>query len=346
LHLEKELALSKLLQVGLIGAGRIGQVHASTIAYHVSSAQLAAVTDPMPGAAQAVAAKFRVPTIADDYSAIVADPNIDAVMICTPTDTHAEIITAAARAGKHIFCEKPIALSLEATDAAIQAAEQAGVKLQIGFNRRFDANFARLRQAVVGGEIGAPHILHIVSRDPAPPPISYVRSSGGIFLDMAIHDWDIARFLIGSEIEEVYVQGGVMVDPAIGEAGDIDTHVTLLRFANGVIGTVDNSRQAVYGYDQRVEVFGSAGAIHTENNYPNNSVLSTADAVRRDPRVNFFMQRYVDAFASEIEAFVDAIAGDRPVPVSGRDGRMALAVGLAAKQSYAERRPVKVSEIG
>jgi len=338
--------LNNMLQVGLIGAGRIGQVHAATIAYRVSNAQLAAVTDALPGAAQAVAAKFRVPQIAVDYSAIIADPSIDAVIICTPTDTHAEIIIAAAQAGKHIFCEKPVALNLKDTDAAIQAAERAGVKLQPGFNRRFDANYARVRKAVADGEIGTPQIIHIISRDPAPPPLEYIKTSGGIFLDMAIHDWDMARFLIGGEIDEAYVQGGVMVDPAIGAAGDIDTHVTLLRFANGAIGTVDNSRKAVYGYDQRVEVFGSQGCIHTENIYPNNSVLSTADSVRRDLPLHFFMQRYVDAFAAEIEAFVDAIAGDQPPPVSGHDGRMALVVGLAAQKSYMERRPVKVSEIG
>ena len=338
--------MTKIFQVGLIGAGRIGQVHASTIAYRVNSAQLAAVTDAIPGAAQAVAEKFRVPKIAADYRAIIADPSIDAVMICTPTDTHAEIIIAAAQAGKHIFCEKPVALNLKDTDAAIEAVERAGVKLQLGFNRRFDANYARVRQAILSGEIGTPHILHIISRDPAPPPIAYMQASGGIFLDMTIHDWDMARFLIGSEIDEVYVQGGVLVDPAIGEAGDIDTHVTLLRFANGVIGTVDNSRQAVYGYDQRVEVFGSQGAIQTENNYPNSGVLSTAVSVHRDLPLNFFMQRYLDAFAAEIAAFVDAIVADQPVPVSGHDGRMALVVGLAAKKSFAERRPVKISEIG
>jgi myo-inositol 2-dehydrogenase/D-chiro-inositol 1-dehydrogenase len=337
--------VSKTLQVGLIGAGRIGQVHASTIAYRVARAQLASITDPVPGAAEAVAAKFRVPTIAADYQAVLADPNIDAVLICTPTDTHAAIITAAAQAGKHIFCEKPVALNLADTDAAVAAAERAGVTLQIGFNRRFDANFARVRRAVAGGEIGDPRIIHIVSRDPSPPPINYVKTSGGIFLDMTIHDWDIARFLIGSEIDEVYAQGGVMVDPAIGEAGDIDTHVTLLRFANGAIGTIDNCRQAVYGYDQRVEVFGSKGAIQTENNYPNNSVLSTADSVCRDLPLNFFMQRYVDAFATEIESFVDAVVAGTPAPVSGHDGRQALVVGLAARKSYAERRPVRVAEI-
>ncbi|MEN9937837.1 MAG: hypothetical protein RLZZ387_4416 [Chloroflexota bacterium] len=338
--------MTSILNIGLIGAGRIGQVHASTIAYRVGSAQLAAVTDPIPSAAEAVAAKYRVPTVAADYRAILADPRIDAVLICTPTDTHAEIIIAAAAAGKHIFCEKPVALDLAQTDAAIAAVERAGVKLMVGFNRRFDANYARARAAVVNGEIGDPHTLHLISRDPAPPPISYIKVSGGIFLDMAIHDWDMARFLIGSEIDEVYVQGGVMVDPAIGDAGDIDTHVTLLRFVNGVIGTVDNCRRASYGYDQRAEVFGSKGAVQTENNYPNNSVLSTAEAVRRDLPLNFFMQRYTDAYAAEIEAFVDAVVHDRPVPVGGRDGRAALAVGLAAKKSLLERRPVRVADIG
>ncbi|MBU6359717.1 MAG: inositol 2-dehydrogenase [Chloroflexi bacterium] len=332
------------LNIGLIGAGRIGQVHAATIAYRVNSAQLAAVTDPIASAAQAVAGKFRIPTIANSYKDIISDPNIDAVMICTPTDTHAEIIQAAAAAGKHIFCEKPVALDLAQTDAAVNAAERAGVKLQLGFNRRFDANYARVRQAIVSGEVGDVRMVHIISRDPAPPPISYVKVSGGIFLDMTIHDWDMARFLTGSEIEEVYVQGGIRVDPAIGEAGDIDTHVTLLRFANGAIGTIDNCRQAVYGYDQRVEVFGSKGVINTQNNYANNSVLSTAQSVYRDLPLNFFMTRYTEAYAAEVEAFVASVVNNTPVVVSGQDGRAALLVGLAAKRSYAEHRPVRVNE--
>ncbi|MEI7468495.1 MAG: Gfo/Idh/MocA family oxidoreductase, partial [Chloroflexota bacterium] len=227
---------------------------------------------------------------------------------------------------------------------AVNAAERAGVKLQLGFNRRFDANYARVRQAIVSGEVGDVRMVHIISRDPAPPPISYVKVSGGIFLDMTIHDWDMARFLTGSEIEEVYVQGGIRVDPAIGEAGDIDTHVTLLRFANGAIGTIDNCRQAVYGYDQRVEVFGSKGVINTQNNYANNSVLSTAQSVYRDLPLNFFMTRYTEAYAAEVEAFVASVVNNTPVVVSGQDGRAALLVGLAAKRSYAEHRPVRVNE--
>lgn len=338
--------MSKMLQIGLIGAGRIAQAHAATVAYRISNAQLAAVTDPIAAAAQSIAAKFSIPTIAPNYQAILADPKIDAILICTPTDTHAEIMKAAARAGKQIFCEKPVALTLAATDDALKVVNESGVKLQLGFNRRFDANYARVRKAITNGEIGTPRILHIISRDPAPPPISYVKTSGGIFLDMTIHDWDMARFLSGSEVDEVYVQGGVMVDPAIGEAGDIDTHVTLLRFANGMIGTIDNCRQAVYGYDQRVEVLGSKGAFQTENNYPNSGVLSGANAIQRDLPLNFFMERYMDAYAAEIAAFVDAVVNDKPTPVNGNDGRMALLVGLAALKSYQEGRPVKVAEIG
>lgn len=338
--------MSKMLQIGLIGAGRIAQAHAATVAYRISNAQLAAVTDPIAAAAQSIAAKFSIPTIAPNYQAILADPRIDAILICTPTDTHAEIMKAAARAGKQIFCEKPVALTLAATDDALKVVNESGVKLQLGFNRRFDANYARVRKAITNGEIGTPRILHIISRDPAPPPISYVKTSGGIFLDMTIHDWDMARFLSGSEVDEVYVQGGVMVDPAIGEAGDIDTHVTLLRFANGMIGTIDNCRQAVYGYDQRVEVLGSKGAFQTENNYPNSGVLSGANAIQRDLPLNFFMERYMDAYAAEIAAFVDAVVNDTPTPVNGNDGRMALLVGLAALKSYQEGRPVKVAEIG
>ena len=332
--------LMSTLNIGLIGAGRIGQVHASTIAYRVNTAQLAAVTDPIATSAQSVAEKFRIPKIAADYKEIIADKNIDAVMVCAPTDTHAEIIIAAARAGKHIFCEKPIALDLKQTDAAIEAAETAGVKLQMGFQRRFDANFARLKQAVSAGEIGELRMVHSTSRDPGPPPVSYIKVSGGIFVDMSIHDWDMLRFVTGSEVTEVYAQGGVMVDPAIGEAGDIDTHVTLLRFANGVIGTVDNCRHAAYGYDQRFEAFGSKGAISVENNYPNNVSFSTGQHVQRDLPYNFFMTRYIEAYAAEVVAFVDAVVTDKQPIVTGRDARQALLIALAAKQSYLEKRPI------
>jgi myo-inositol 2-dehydrogenase/D-chiro-inositol 1-dehydrogenase len=333
------------LKIGLIGAGRIGRVHASNLANRIPAAEVVAVADVSLEAAQQCAQINRIPTATSDYREILADPSIKAVLICSATNTHATLIEEAAKAGKQIFCEKPIALSLEAIDKALAAVKGAGVKLQIGFNRRFDANYRRVRQAIVSGEIGDPHIVHIISRDPAPPPAEYVKVSGGIFLDMTIHDFDMARFLVGSEVEEVYTVGGVKIDPAIGEAGDIDTAFIVLRFANGVTATIDNSRKAVYGYDQRVEVFGSAGAIQTENNYPNSAIISDATSIRRDLPLNFFMDRYTESFVSEMQAFVDAVLNDAPTPVTGFDGRAPVVIGLAARRSYEENRPVRISEI-
>ena len=334
--------MTNTLHIGLLGAGRIGTVHAQTIVQRVPGAQLVAVADVNAAAAQALAARFGVTRAGADPTEIIEDASIDAVLICTSTDTHAPLIEAASRAGKHIFCEKPVSMSLEATDRALEAVRTAGVKLQTGFNRRFDANYARVRRAIVEGEIGDLHMLHIISRDPAPPPIAYVKVSGGIFADMMIHDFDMARFLTGSEPTEIYVQAAVRVDPAIGEAGDVDTAVVLMRFANGAIVTIDNSRRAVYGYDQRVEAFGSAGAIQSGNVYPNTAVLSTADSVRRDLPLNFFMQRYLDAYAAEVESFVDAVANDKPVAVSGDDGRAAFAMAVAAKRSLESGQPVRI----
>jgi myo-inositol 2-dehydrogenase/D-chiro-inositol 1-dehydrogenase len=264
------------LNVGIIGAGRIGKVHAEGLAFRLPEARILAIADVNREAAQAVAARCGIPSVTGSSQEIFANPEIEAVLICSSTDTHAGLIVQAARAGKHIFCEKPISHRLGEIHRALEAVERAGVKLQIGFNRRFDANFARVRQAVVSGEIGTPRLIHIVSRDPAPPPLAYIRLSGGMFLDMTIHDFDMARFLIGNEVEEVYTSGGVMVDPEIGAAGDLDTALIVLRFKNGVIGTIDNSRQAAYGYDQRVEILGSRGSIGTQNCYPNQAVISTA----------------------------------------------------------------------
>jgi myo-inositol 2-dehydrogenase/D-chiro-inositol 1-dehydrogenase len=234
---------------------------------------------------------------------------------------------------------------LEKIDAALAAVNAAGVKLQIGFNRRFDPNHVRVRQAIVNGEIGDPHLFHIISRDPAPPPIAYIQVSGGIFLDMTIHDFDMARFLMGCEATEVYAVGGVRIDPAIGEAGDIDTALTTLKFSNGALGVIDNSRRASYGYDQRVEVLGSLGSIATNNQYANSAVISTNASVHRDLPLNFFMERYTESYVAELAAFIAAIADDQPVPVSGADGRAPVVMGMAARRSYAEGRPVKLEEI-
>jgi myo-inositol 2-dehydrogenase/D-chiro-inositol 1-dehydrogenase len=333
------------INIGIIGAGRIGKVHAESLVTRVVGTRVLAIADVNLPAAQETAARLNIPEAMADYHEILENPAIQAVVICSATDTHAQMIGEVAAAGKHIFCEKPIAFDLGKIDRALEAVEKAGVKLQIGFNRRFDANFERVRRAVQSGEIGQPHLLHIISRDPAPPPISYIKVSGGIFLDMTIHDFDMARFLIGSEVTEVYTAAGVMVDPAIGEAGDVDTALVILKFANGVIGTIDNSRKAVYGYDQRVEVFGSKGAISTGNQYPNSATLSTADHIRRDLPLNFFMERYVESYRVEMQAFIAAVVDNQPVPVTGQDGRIPVVMGMAARKSYAENRPVRLDEI-
>ncbi|HEU5097808.1 MAG TPA: inositol 2-dehydrogenase [Roseiflexaceae bacterium] len=333
------------LKIGLIGAGRIGRLHAEHLVTRIPSARLLMIADVHEESARQCAQQLGVAQVAGDYRAVLENRDIQAVLICSATDTHAEMIEAAAQAGKHIFCEKPIALSLPTIDRAIAAVEQAGVKLQIGFNRRFDANYRRVRQAIEQGEIGEVALLHIISRDPAPPPIAYVKLSGGIFLDMTIHDFDMARFLVGAEVEEVYASGAVRVDPAIGEAGDLDTVLVVLKFANGAIGTIDNSRRAPYGYDQRVEVLGSLGAISTDNNYANSAVLSDARSVRRDLPLHFFLERYTESFVAEMKVFVDAVLRDQPVPVTGADARAPVVLGLAARKSYDERRPVRLSEV-
>ena len=334
--------MADFVRVGLIGAGRIGRVHAESLARRVPGARLVAVSDIRREAALEAADLHGVPQAPADYLAILSVPAVDAVVVCTSTDTHARIIEEAAAAGKHIFCEKPIALDLANTDRALAAADRAGVKLQIGFNRRFDANFRRVHDLVAEGKLGMPHLVHIVSRDPGPPPIEYIRVSGGLFLDMAVHDFDMARYLSGSEIDEVYATGGVLVDPAIGAAGDIDTAVVALRFASGALGTIDNSRRAIYGYDQRVEVFGSAGSAIAGNNTPTNTVLLDAAGTHADKPLHFFLERYAEAYAAEVRAFCDCILQDAPPPVTGLDGRAALLAGLAAWQSYREHRPVAV----
>jgi myo-inositol 2-dehydrogenase / D-chiro-inositol 1-dehydrogenase len=333
------------LRVGIIGAGRIGRIHTETISFRVPSATVAAISDFNLSTAQDVAEKYGISRATTHSEEILSDTSIDAILISSPTDTHADLIIAAAQAGKHIFCEKPIDGHLNRIDSALAAVEKAGVKLQVGFNRRFDPNFMRIREAVVSGEIGTPYLLHIISRDAEPPTIAYIKSSGGIFFDMTIHDFDMARFLIGDEVEEIHATGAVRVDPAIGAAGDLDTAVVLLRFRNGVIGTIDNCRKAVYGYDQRAEILGSAGAIATNNVYWNEVVVSTAREIKRDPPLYFFTDRYAKSYENEMQAFVDAVLNNKPVPVTGADGRIPVVMAAAARKSHKENRPVKLTEI-
>ncbi len=333
------------VRIGLIGAGRIGRVHAEHLANRIPEANLVAVSDIFVEAAEKLASDFQIPAAYKDHRRIMEDKTIEAVVICSSTDTHAMMIAEAATAGKHIFCEKPIDHDLSKIDHVLAAVEQAGVKLQVGFNRRFDPNFQRVREIVAAGEIGEPHILRITSRDPGPPPIEYIKVSGGIFLDMTIHDFDMARFLMGEEVEEIYATGGVRVDPHIGEAGDIDTAIVTLRFENGAIGSIDNSRKAVYGYDQRVEVFGSEGMVMVSNNTPHTAVVSNASGVFGPLPQFFFIERYTEAYVTEMKEFVKCIQQDTSPPVNGIDGRIPVVMGYAAKMSFDENRPVKLSEV-
>ena len=335
----------KKITIGVIGAGRIGKVHTETIARSVPEAQVVAITDINIAAAQELADRFRVKSVSDDYRSVIQNPDVAAVFICSPTDSHAKYTIEAAKAGKHVFCEKPIALDLETIRSVVQTVDKCRVKFMVGFNRRFDANFKKIKQMVVEGEIGELHVMKITSRDPAPPPPEYIAGSGGMFLDMTIHDFDMARFIAGDEVDEVFAVGAVKVDQAIGRAGDIDTAIITLKFKSGALGVIDNSRQAVYGYDQRLEVFGSGGMVKVDNNAPDNHIYYGPDGVHSSLPLNFFMDRYIEAYASEIREFCQDVAEDKPVSVGGRDGLMSIAIGLAAKKSLAEHRPVKLSEI-
>jgi myo-inositol 2-dehydrogenase/D-chiro-inositol 1-dehydrogenase len=333
------------LNIGLIGAGRIGRIHAENIANRIPNARLIAVADIDLEAAKSVAAEMKIETVVEDYTELLGDEDLHAIAICSATDTHTPIIMEAAAAGKHIFSEKPLDFDLGRIDRALQAVEAADVKLQVGFNRRFDPNFRKVKEMAAEGKIGEPHILRITSRDPEPPPLEYVKVSGGIFLDMTIHDFDMARYITGSEVEEIYVMGGVMIDPRIGEVGDLDTAIITLRFENGVIGTIDNSRKAVYGYDQRIELFGSEGMISTENETPDRHSYSSADGIQNPLPLYFFLERYTESYFREMQSFVDSVNNDTPLEVTGEDGRAPVVIGLAARRSYDENRPVALSEI-
>lgn len=332
-------------RIAVLGVGRIGKMHAELIARQIPDAVVAGVFDVNATAASDVAHQLGVP-LADDAEALINSADVDAVAICTSTDTHIDYIHAAAKAGKAIFCEKPVSMDLALVDGALAAVAAAGVALQIGFNRRFDPAHRSVRDAVVNGLIGDVNMVRISSRDPAPPPIEYIKVSGGIFLDMTIHDFDMARYVAGSEVVDVTAHGAVLIDPAIGEAGDLDTVVVVMTHANGAITTIDNSRRAAYGYDQRVEAFGSLGMAQSENPPVFSARLSSAGGVTTPNIPYFFIERYIPAYLNQWASFVGALRNGTPIEVTGADGRAPLVLGLAAMKSFAERRTVNVSEIG
>lgn len=335
-----------MVKVGIIGAGRIGRVHITSITTRVPNAVIKTVADPFLTEETADWAKsMGVEKTTKDYKEIIEDPEIDAVLICSSTDTHSPISIEAIKAGKHVFCEKPIDHDVDKIMEVIKALEGTGLKYQVGFNRRFDHNFQSLQETVAQGKIGTPQIIKITSRDPEPPSIDYVKVSGGMFLDMTIHDFDMARFLAGCDAEEVYVQSANLVDPAIGEAGDVDTAVITLKMENGAIAVIDNCRKAVYGYDQRAEVFGSEGMAAISNDSQSTTVISNTQGVTGEKPMFFFLERYMDAYGKEITAFIDAIEKGKDTPLNVYDGLKPVLMGLAAKKSSQEHRPVKISEI-
>ncbi|HIX14583.1 MAG TPA: inositol 2-dehydrogenase [Candidatus Hungatella pullicola] len=335
-----------MLNIGIIGAGRIGKVHAQSITFHVKNAQVAAIADPfMNDETKAWAEGLGIPKVSSDYHDILNDPAIDAVLICSSTNTHADIAIEAIHAGKNVFCEKPVSQDLSKIKEVMEALKGSNVKFQVGFNRRFDHNFRAVKQNVADGNIGDVHIVKITSRDPDAPSLDYVKVSGGMFLDMTIHDFDMVRYLTGSEVTEVSAYGAALVNPQIAEVGDIDTAVITMKLANGAIAVIDNSRRAAYGYDQRAEVFGSKGQVAVSNDTSSTAVVSTENGVTAEKPLYFFLERYMESFSREVSEFVDAVSNNTAVPVDINDGLQPVLIAKAAKKSLDEHRPVKLEEI-
>jgi len=331
-----------MFRLVLLGCGRIGRVHAASVA-RSGRAKLVAACDPVEAAARAVAEEAGCPAFTDADEALAVEA--DGVLICTSTDTHVTMIGKAAARGLTTFCEKPVDLDMARVVECLADVKKRGTRLMMGFNRRFDPSFRALKERLDAGEVGKREVVRITSRDPAPPPAEYAAVSGGLFRDMMIHDFDTARWLLGEEPVELYAQASCLVDPAIGEAGDVDTAVVVMKTASGVLCQIDNSRRAVYGYDQRIEVLGSAGMLLADNPRPTTVVRAGADTVASDKPPWFFLERYDDAYRAELDAFCDVLAGGAP-PVTGEDGRRALALAEAANVSLAEKRAVKLDGNG
>ena len=337
--------MSPRLRMGVIGTGRIGNLHTGNLVRRISNADVIALSDPDRAALEQTASRFEIAQYVADHTELLANDEIEAVAICSASPTHAQIIKDAAAAGKHIFCEKPIGFELAEIDEALAAVDEAGVKFQVGFNRRFDVNFRRARDRVAAGDVGTPHILRITSRDPEAPPPEYLAGWGGVFKETTIHDFDMARFILESEVIKIYVAGDVLAYPEFAESNDLDTVVITLHFANGAIGIIDNGFQAVYGYDQRLEVYGSKGMVRVENERQDMHEYASAKMVSRAKAPYFFLDRYSDSYRAEMQAFVDCVLNDEPSPVTGLDGRAPIVLAIAAQRSYEDERPVEISAI-
>ena len=328
-----------MIRIGLLGAGRIGQLHARAVSA-MDKVEIVAVHDPMDEAAAWVQAMTGARR--SNLMEIVDDPEINAVIVASPTDQHAEQIKEAAQAGKHIFCEKPIDLDMKQVKACVDAVEKAGVKMMIGFNRRFDTQFDALKRNIKNGEVGEVELVQITSRDPSAPPLDYLKSSGGIFVDMMIHDFDMARYVLEDEIVEVYATGSVLTDPEIGKIGDLDTATATLRSAKGKVVTITNSRRASYGYDQRVEVHGSKGMVRANNLRGTSVTLANHEGYRSDPLLDFFMERYALAYKAELQTFCRLLAGQDEDYPTHIDGMKAMQLASAAWESYKKGCAIKI----
>ncbi|MEM9647816.1 MAG: inositol 2-dehydrogenase [Bacteroidota bacterium] len=333
-----------MLKIGIIGVGRMGKIHLENLSKKIQGVELISAVNPgKEGQKFALDQGFK--NVSDDIDIILKNPEIEAVLISSPNDTHSEYAVKAAQAGKAVFCEKPIDKSLKKSSETVDTISNLNVPMMIGFNQRFDTNFSKVRTEIANGKIGELRSIQIISRDPQPPPISYIKQSGGLFKDMTIHDFDMARFIMGCEATEVFAYGSCLVDPAIGEVGDIDSATVLIKFENGAVATILNSRESKYGYDQRLEAFGSKGVIKVDNPLKSSVSIATENGSGLDRHLNFFMDRYESSYLEEMRVFVDALKNKTPMPVSGEDGLKAMLLAEAANTSLKENRPIKIEDI-
>jgi myo-inositol 2-dehydrogenase / D-chiro-inositol 1-dehydrogenase len=335
--------MKKPVKIAVIGTGRIGSMHTRNLIRSIQEAEVVAICDIRLDVAQTVADELGIERVVKDYHELLDDLEIEAVLIATNTDTHAFIVKDAANVGKQIFCEKPLALNLSDIDDVMEIVEKTGIKLQVGYNRRFDKSFRHVREVVASGELGQPCILHITNRDPEPPSIEYAKTSGGMFLDMSIHDFDMVRFQIG-EVDEIYAIGNVLIAPYLKEIGDVDIDIITLRFANGAIGSIDNSRQCTYGYDQRLEVFCVNGVAIAGNEYENTVIRGNAEGYHAAKLPRFFIQRFADCYVDEVRQFLQSVRDDTPVTPTGYDSRASVLLGLAAWESFRQNRPINLKD--
>lgn len=333
-----------MINIGILGLGRIGRIHLENLSTRIEGVRVLAAMNPSEEGQQ-FAQKFNVPLITSNADDVINHPDIDAVLICTSTNVHADYVIKVARAGKAIFCEKPLDLSLQKVRETLSVVKQSGVPLMLAFNQRLDPNFQEVKQALLKRRIGKLRSIHIISRDPGPPPIPYIKASGGLFLDMTIHDFDMARYLVGDEVKEVFARGYNLVDPEIGKAGDIDSAYVMLTFNNDVTVVIENCRHASYGYDQRLEVFGSEGMMKAENPLKTTNWVMDKEGVHLSRNLDFFIDRYAESYRLEMKAFIESLEQKIPMPITGDDGLSAMLIALAANISVKENRVVKIEEL-